>query len=246
MMRKLAICCAVAFVTFSIGVIVVTLVRTRVTRESNPPAAPRPEVHIEIKPPQVQPAEPDTKAPQQTDLTLVIEDAASEQPSSRREYIKLVKQRPAVIDLDITESVDDQEVILNFPGDDEYRVSQRYRTSMSVSAEGPHLDLIGWRHFNSPWIPLKAKDSRRFRTLAPDQMDDSRFPATTNEDIVKEVRRRVGKDWPEVVELVKDCRGPNDGACIVTISSIFLRVEKRVGDQWIDVGTVEVRIPMGC
>jgi len=25
---------------------------------------------------------------------------------------------------------------------------------MTISAEGPHLDLVDWRHFDSPWIQL--------------------------------------------------------------------------------------------
>jgi hypothetical protein len=56
----------------------------------------------------------------------------------------------------------------------------------------------------------------------------------------------VGKDWPDLLELVKGCRGPNDGACQVMISSIYLRIQKKVSGRWIDIGLVEVRIPMGC
>ena len=117
---------------------------------------------------------------------------------------------------------------------------------MSVSAEGPHLDLVDWRHFDSPWKRLKALSSRRFQTLATNQMQDSKFPPTTTREIVQEVRRQVGTEWSEVVDLAKDCDGPNDGACFVSISSIYLRIQKRVGVRWMDVGLVEIRIPMGC
>jgi len=77
-------------------------------------------------------------------------------------------------------------------------------------------------------------------------MDGSRFPSTTKSEILKEVRRRVGNDWPYLLELVKDCRGPNDGACIVGVSSIYLRIQKQVRGSWIDIGLVEFRVPMGC
>jgi hypothetical protein len=89
-------------------------------------------------------------------------------------------------------------------------------------------------------------DAKRFRTLKSEQMDASRFPSTTKSEIIKEVRRRVGKEWPNLLEYVKDCRGPNDGACLVMISSIYLRIQKQVRRSWIDIGLVEVRIPMGC
>lgn len=115
---------------------------------------------------------------------------------------------------------------------------------MSISAEGPHLDLVEWRHFDSPWTSLETLGHKRFRTLAIDQMEVSKFPSTTKAEIMKEVR--VGEEWPAVLELVKDCHGPNDGACLVSISSIYLRIQKKVRNQWVNVGLVEIRIPMGC
>jgi hypothetical protein len=77
-------------------------------------------------------------------------------------------------------------------------------------------------------------------------MHDSKFPRTTKAEIIKEVRRRVGKDWPNLLELVNECHGSNDGACLVMISSIYLRIQKMIRARWIDVGQIEVRIPMGC
>ena len=69
---------------------------------------------------------------------------------------------------------------------------------------------------------------------------------STKAEIMKEVRRRVGDEWPALLELVKDCHGPNDGACLVSISSIYLRIQKKVRNQWVNVGLVEIRIPLGC
>ena len=93
---------------------------------------------------------------------------------------------------------------------------------------------------------MESVGANRFRTLRSEQMDDSKFPKTTKAEIIKEVRRRVGKDWPGLMEWVESCDGPNEGACIVTISSIYLRIQKQVDDRWIDVGMVEIAIPMGC
>jgi hypothetical protein len=117
---------------------------------------------------------------------------------------------------------------------------------MSIAAEGPHLDLVDWRHFDSPWIPLDSLDGKRFRTLESDQMDSSRFPSTTTSEILEEVRKHVGEDWSDLLELVEGCSGPNDGACLVMISSIYLRIQKQVSGRWIDIGLVEVRLQMGC
>lgn len=246
-MRKAVIGCTVAFVTFTLGLIVVRVVDTPVVHDSKP-AEQHATFFVETKPQEVKAAETDAKAEKQTDLSIVVEvsEPNPQPPSLRREYIKLVKRGPTVIDLDLAESIDNQEVTLNFRDKGEYRMFQRYRTSMSISFEGPHLDLIDWRHFDSPWVALRALSARRFQTLAPYEMDSSRFPPTTTEEILKEVRRRVGTDWLEALELVKECRGPNDGACAVMISSVYLRIQKRVGAVWTDAGLVEIRIPMGC
>ena len=240
-MRKLIIRCTVAFVTFSMGVIIATVLRIAIPHDSNRPA-------VQTQPREVKTAATDTRVTQHADLYIVAEISEPDpNPSTwRRLSVKLAKHGATVIDLNLGESVYNQEVTLNFRENNEYRMLQRYRTSMSISAEGPHLDLLDWRHFDSPWVSLKALSSKRFRMLAANQMEGSNFPWTANEEIVEEVRKRVGTDWPEVLELAKGCGGPNEGACLVSISSIYLRIQKRVRVGWIDVGLIEFRLPMGC
>ena len=241
----------VALVTFSIGLILTSIFKTPTTPILKQPARHVDEVLVEKQPLELlppKPSNPDIKIYRYSDLSVVVamSEPNPKPPSLSRAYIELVKHGPTVIDLDLGQSIDDQELTLNFRDNDEYRVFERYRTSMSVSAEGPHLDLVNWRHFDSPWTQLKSVGHKRFRTLATEQMDDSKFPSTTNEEMVKEVRRLVGTDWPEIVELVKDCHSPKSGACFVSISSIYLRIQKRLGARWTDVGVVEFRLPMGC
>lgn len=247
-MPKLIISSTIAFVTFSIGVIITGVFRDATVHVSKPHTGQLDQSFVATKPRELWPPGPNTNAAQYLDLSIVIEGSESNpnQPSLKRRHIKLLERESTVIDLDLGESTDNQEVTLNFQGNDEYRMFQRYRTSMSISAEGPHLDLVDWRHFDSAWTKLKALSSKRFRTLALNQMDASRFPSTTNDEIVEEIRRRVGTGWPEVLELAEDCDGPNDGACLVLISSIYLRIQKKVHTRWVDVGVIEIRQPMGC
>lgn len=176
-------------------------------------------------------------------LTILVRVLS--EPSSDR-LIELSKNSPTNVDLELGEDINDQEVSLSGDTDSEYRILQRYQTSMTVMDEGPHLDLLDWRHFDSAWIPLQQLDTHRFRTLASHQMDETKFPPTTKADIISAVEKRAGSDWPEIVELVKTCEGPNDGCCGVRISSIYLRVQKRIADSWTDIGLVEFLIPMGC
>lgn len=243
-MRPLFIRLTVALITFIIGIAIPSLSRSRRPHNSG---HLREVVEISVKP---QPGLPqDQRGEKGSALSIVVEVSAPnpQLPSFELRQIRLSRDRTTIIDLDLAESIDGQEVRLKFRGSsNRYRILQRYRTSMSISAEGPHLDLVDWRHFDSPWTPLESIGSMRFRTLRSEQMEDSTFPSTTKAEIIKEVRRRVGKDWPSLLELVNECNGPDDGACLVMISSIYLRIQKQVRSHWIDIGLVEVRIPMGC
>jgi hypothetical protein len=218
---------------------------------ANSPSQPTKEldrIFIETKPQKLPTPVQYTNANESSDFSIVVEvsEANPNPPSLTRRYFKLSRRGPTLIDLELAEDINDQEVALNFRDNSEYRMFQRYRTSMSISAEGPHLDLVEWRHFDSLWTSLETLGPKRFRTLATDQMEESKFPSTTKAENMEEVRRRVGEEWPAVLELVEDCHGPNDSACLVSISSIYLRVQKKVRDQWVNVGLVAIRIPMGC
>lgn len=160
--------------------------------------------------------------------------------------VKLSKRLAVLDDLDIGDDIYGKEITI-VGGDQSarYRIFERYRTSMTVMGEGPHLDLIDWRHFDSEWIELDQLADRKFRTLAYEQMDSSKFPPVTNAELVSAVRKRAS-DWPQIVKLAKTCRNPNDEPCSVSDSSLYFRIEKLVGDRWTTVGMVEVLIPMGC
>lgn len=247
-MRTLEIRSTVAFVTFSMGVSIATLFRIYIPNDSGQPAVQHSESFIETQPRGGKNPPTDSRGAQHADLYI---DVATNQPEPkpatvRRLPIELAKHGATVIELDLVESIDNQEVTLNFRGDNEYRVLQRYRTSMTVSDEGDLVDLDGWRHFDSPWVSLKTLGSNRFRTRATIQMAGTHFPPTTTEEIVEAVRERVGSTWPTILRLAKDCAGPNDKACFVAISSIYLSIQKRVGHEWTDVGLVEFIFPMGC
>lgn len=253
-MKKLIILPVIALLTFAIGVALHAL-RKSSPHKSNEIAAPADQRLREaptwlllppLPPPPLPPSLEELGEKENSDLSIVVATGESNGSVVIR-HLKLHKNPPTLAELDLAESINGQAVSLNFPDNSaQYRILQRYRTSMTVSAEGPHLDLVDWRHFDSPWIELKSIGPKRFRMLASDEMEETTFPPTTKSEIVTEVRRRMEKEWPEIVELVKSCRGPNDGACIVALSSIYIRIQKQVGGSWTDLGSVEFQIPMGC
>lgn len=232
-MRKLIIGLSVAVATFELGLAIFGLVGWK----SSPP-----QPHQESQATQLVAVRPQASFTEEVDLS--VDTMIDDEPFSHK--VKLSEDLPPMILLDLMEDIDGQEItIMTSDKVGEYRILQRYRTSMSVMGEGPHLDLVDWRHFDSDWIPLPRLDPRTFRTLNGEQMDSAKFPDTTKSDIINAVRRRAG-DWPEAIELAKTCRGPNEYPCGVGISSLYFLVQRKVGSEWTDVGQMEVLIPMGC
>ena len=244
-MRKVIYGVGVALLTFTLGSVIYYLTASK--RTSQPIAV------TEVKPLEVK----HEYRASTSEIELPIKPTAPVDFSAVFQYgvedqvlgtipVKLSK-KPVVMDgLDIGDDIYGREITI-VGGDEsaQYRVFERYRTSMSVSAEGPHLDLTDWRHFDSEWIKLDQLEQRKFRILAYEQMDSSKFPPTTKAELIRAVRKRAS-DWPGIVELAKTCRNPNDEPCFVSDSSLYFRIEKLVGDRWTTVGLVEVYIPMGC
>lgn len=248
-MKTLLIRLTVALITFIIGIALFSITQPGWSQVAPQPATVKVD-QLPVRPPPQSKESParqqEEKTPQGTDLSIVVQLHGSLTSFDVRN-VKLGQDRAASIDLDLSESIDGQKVALHFPDSSaSYRILQRYRTTMSISFEGPHLDLRDWRHFDSPWIRLEPLGANCFRTLRSSEMDDSRFPKTTKAEIINEVRRRNEEISPERMEWVEGCSGPNVGPCSVAISSIYLRIQKQVHNHWIDVGTVEIAIPMGC
>ena len=240
-MRKVIYGFAVALLTFSIGAVVYYLTRWKPTFDPIPVVAvPAPRaVTVKFEAPPVEPVVP-------ADFSVVIKTDLGEGEMGSH-TIKLTKNPVVVDDLDVPEYIDCQEISI-VGGDKvaQFRIFERYRTSMTVMGEGPHLDLVDWHHFDSEWMPLDQLAQRKFRTLVSEQMDGSKFPSVTKSELMDAVRKRAYADWPEAIELAKTCRSPHHEPCTVGVSSVYFRIEKQVGDRWTTVGLVEVLIPMGC
>jgi hypothetical protein len=241
-MRKVIYCVGVALVTFSLSAVVDYFFRLR--------SSSRPAPVVQVKPVEgrreyIAEIETPVESPEPGEFSVVIKtDLGDGEEGSHT--VRLSKNPVVVEDLDVPEYIDGQEI--SIAGGDkaaQFRIFERYRTTMTVMGEGPHLDLVDWRHFDSEWITLDQLDQRTFRTLASDKMDASKFPPTTQAELISAVRKRAA-DWPEVIELAKTCRSPHHEPCAVGVSSLYFRIEKQVGDRWIQVGLVEVLIPMGC
>lgn len=168
-------------------------------------------------------------------------------PEYEERRIRLSDTHTATLELDLGEEIDGQEVRLS--GMDpvgEYRLLERFRTSVTIMGEGPHLDLIDWRHYDSAWQTMRRTSSNRFRARVIGESESQRFPKVSRGELERAVYRQAGRGWPEPATLVRQCTGTNTYPCGVGVSSRYFRAQLKVEGNWVTIGTVEVRIPMGC
>ncbi|BCR06256.1 hypothetical protein DESUT3_33250 [Desulfuromonas versatilis] len=155
----------------------------------------------------------------------------------------------AELDLGVADRL---EIILHpaAPGNERLRIRQQYETSLTLMDEGPHMDLLDWTHFVSPWVELEATPEGSFIMPIP---TSSKFPAVNTEEIVAAVETesaqwekegyQSGERW---INLARQCRGPNDYPCGVGLSLIRLNIEVLDQGAWRTLERIELSLPMGC
>jgi hypothetical protein len=165
-------------------------------------------------------------------------------PITPREY-KFLAKGVITDELDLGEDIENQLIILHLtPGATrELRVEQRFETSITIMDEGPHLDLIDWKHYYSPWREIKRLGENRFLTLKTDESESGRFPKVTAAEIKQAILKAGGKEWAKLVRRIK---GPNDYPSGVGVSKISFRIAVKENERWQAVMLLHFKIPMGC
>lgn len=133
----------------------------------------------------------------------------------------------------------------------EYRVRVQFETSLSIDDEGPHLDLVDWKHCVSEWRPADSAGLHAFTLPAPSGWEASCFPsvrvgeirAATQAALVRSGMEDAAPRWLDLLAPVKKV---GDQPTYVGISKVRVRVEALRNGQWREVTTVEFLVPMGC
>lgn len=175
---------------------------------------------------------------------------------------KLTKKKPSAqikLGMEYTNEYEKVQIRLTpKPGDTrEFKVEQQIETSMTINDEGPHLDLLSWKHGLSPWQELAVIQPNIFRGKAITQKDSRRFPPFTKQELYQAVIKQGKRDarsgnytydpnddkW---LKLVK--QKPQEGWVIYSpgVSTIRLRIQAKEGDTWQVIHTVEIAMALGC
>lgn len=122
-------------------------------------------------------------------------------------------------------------------------VEQRFETSVSLSFEGPHCDMVDWKHYLSPWKKLQPEGTMYHIDSIPDK-EEARFPKVTEAEFKDAIIKHCGK------EALEDFEGKYDihtYPAWVGISRIYIKISGTAPNtQQRRSVILVIWVPMGC
>lgn len=124
------------------------------------------------------------------------------------------------------------------------RIRFQYQTSLALGDEGPHLDLLDWKHCTTAWQSIADPGDGRFDIPPPTPQQASCFPSFGQAELLAAVRAHGGEGkWITLAEAVSHA---GQGASYVAPSLLRMQVQRWDGAAWIVDLEFDVPLAMGC
>ncbi|WP_337054554.1 hypothetical protein [Pseudoxanthomonas sp. USHLN014] len=124
------------------------------------------------------------------------------------------------------------------------RIRFQYQTSLALGDEGPHLDLLDWKHCTTAWQSIADPGDGHFDIPPPTTQQASCFPSFGQAELLAAVRAHGGEGkW---ITLAKDVSRAGQGASYVAPSLLRMQVQRWDGAAWVVDLEFDVPIAMGC
>jgi hypothetical protein len=121
------------------------------------------------------------------------------------------------------------------------KIEQRYETSVTIMDEGPHCDMVDWKHYTSEWKVLKSETDNIFKCADYTEKEQEKFPEVSLQEFREAIKKHCGEPGIEHI------KSPVDYPSGVGISRIYLKIsgtQKSTGKFIVKYLIFE--IPMGC
>ena len=147
--------------------------------------------------------------------------------------------------LDLNETLDKKTIrIKHHVGYRHIEVLQKHENSITIMNEGPHCDLIKWKHFYSSWFPLKSVSyNNKFKTKSYTEKDWNKFINVDINELKSVVKDYCGEGWSE---RIKDIKSVNQYPSGVSISKVFFKIIMTDLEGEKIEKIIAFEIPMGC
>jgi hypothetical protein len=150
----------------------------------------------------------------------------------------------AYLYIELGETIEGQLIAFNTNTLENLKIEQRYETSVTIMNEGPHCDLLDWKHYYSEWKPLQRNSNGLFIGEAYQESDWEKFPKVDMNELKAMVRKQCGDEW---FALVKGIKSPTKYPSGVGISRYFLKVSgHRKETNEAVTKYIVFEVPMGC
>lgn len=131
------------------------------------------------------------------------------------------------------------------------RVRVQFETSIAVGMEGPHVDLLDFRHCYSEWVPASSQDGRVFILPKPTEAQQSCIPKATVAEMREAMRAelvRMGMQdsvqaW---MDWTRDVKRVGDDPTYTALGRVRVMVEAKLGGEWKRQAVLVLMVPMGC
>ncbi len=137
-------------------------------------------------------------------------------------------------------------------GEVSHRVLVQFETSLAIGDEGPHVDLLDWKHCASAWQVLQPSASGGFVLPHPSAAQASCFPPSSMAELkaaLRSVLQANGTPEPDRqrwMTLADSIRLPGDAPSYIGVSKVRVRIDEQANGQWKQVTTLEFMLPLGC
>lgn len=200
-----------------------------------------------------QPVSDDTLMIKFDEFTFVLPNFAHWVEQPEKINLNDVEDDTVKISVDLGEDINNRKFyLLPGKGTENVLITEFYETSLSIMNEGPHIDLLDWKHFYSEPDTLSAEDDLFvYKTVSYNYEDFyQNFPDVSGDEIRDAIRDHLDDDFREHtnrwVELAKDVESPFDPPAGVGLSTIFINVTGLDSDGEEFTKVIEFLIPMGC
>lgn len=149
-------------------------------------------------------------------------------------------------DFELGEDLSNHKLRININEEAEYvcfNVFERNIFHFTISAEGPHCDLVELDPYHSKWFKLKENvPSINFQTL---EWGEAKAPKLnmSKKELEALVLEHCGKDWVDLVGMYYDEFNPNN---YLGISGYQLKIVATLKDGTEHVSVIQFSSPMGC
>jgi hypothetical protein len=198
-------------------------------------------------------------------LTLISTEVISQLPEKNSTLIKLndleIKFNDVLIFLkesdksstykdtaelypDLGETIQGQTFEIVNSGLRDIKVEQQYETSLSISDEGSHLDLLDWKHHTSDWIKLTPVDKDKYITINYSTADQEKFPDFTEKELTEYLISNNLQEWAKLIKIPSHGVGSRHWG--IGLSRVTIRVSGfDKNNNWV-ARYINIEIPMGC